>query len=302
MTTDANPHLAFATDSAPACPGPDAKPRGATRFTVPAGAVDSHAHVVGLPPETTLAADRRYTAPVATEAQYLHMLNATGMAHGVLVQISIHGTDNSLMLKTLRAHPERLKGVAVVEPTVSERECRALAESGVVGLRINTLFGGGSSLADTERYGAICREMGWHLQLFLDAAVLAEHGTALASLGVPLIFDHMGLRPAKGGVQDAGFQNLLAMVRDGAWVKLSGAYRVSSAGHPYTDTIPFARALAEAAPDRCVWGSDWPNVSTWEHMPNVGELLDLLADWVPDDATRNRILTDNPALFYGFRK
>ena len=206
------------------------------------------------------------------------------------------------MLKTLRVYPERLKGVAVVELTVSERECRTLAESGVVGLRINTMYGGGPNLANTARYGAICREMGWHLQLFLDAAVLAECGTALAALGVPLIFDHMGLRSAKGGVQDTGFQNLLAMVRDGAWVKLSGAYRVTSAGFPYTDTIPMARALVEAAPERCVWGSDWPNVSNWEHMPNVGDLLDLFADWVPDEVTRSRILVENPAMFYGFRK
>jgi predicted TIM-barrel fold metal-dependent hydrolase len=302
MMTEANAHLAFATDTAPACPGPDGKPRGAARFSVPAGAVDTHAHVVGLPPETILAPDRRYTAPVATEAQYLHMLDATGMAHGVLVQISIHGTDNSLMLKTLRAHPQRLRGVAVVEPDITSRDCEILGEAGIVGLRINTMFGGGSSFADIERYGAICREMGWHLQLFLDAAVLAEYGTALARLGVPLIFDHMGLRPAKAGIQDAGFQNLLAMVRDGAWVKLSGAYRVTSAGFPYTDTIPMARALVEAAPARCVWGSDWPNVSNWAHMPNVGDLLDLLADWVPEEATRNSILVENPAMFYGFRK
>lgn len=300
MTADA--HLAFVTDSAPACPGPEPKPRATARFTVPAGAVDCHAHVVGLPPETILAPDRRYTAPVATEAQYLAMLDATGMAHGVLVQISIHGTDNSLMLKTLRAHPKRLKGVAVVEPSITERECRELADSNIVGLRINTMFGGGRSFTDMERYGAICREMGWHLQLFLDAAVLTEYGSKLAALNVPLIFDHCGLRPAKGGVQDEGFQNLLAMVRDGAWVKLSGAYRFSSAGFPYTDTIPQARALAEAAPERCVWGSDWPNVSTWERMPNIGDLLDLFADWVPGQAARQRILVDNPHRFYGFTK
>jgi 2-pyrone-4,6-dicarboxylate lactonase len=302
MTNAANAHLAFATGTAPTCPGPDPQPRGATRFIVPKGAVDSHAHVLGLPPETILAPNRNYTAPVATEAQYLHMLETTGMTYGVLVQISIHGTDNSLMLKTLRAHKQRLRGVAVIEPEITGRECEDLAEAGIVGLRINVMTAGGRTLADIERYGAICRAMGWHLQLFIDAAMLAEYGTALAGLGVPLIFDHMGHRPAKNGVQDPGFRNLLAMVRDGAWVKLSGAYRVTSAGFPYADTIPMARALVAAAPERCVWGSDWPNVSNWAHMPNVGDLLDLLADWVPDEATRNRILVENPASFYGFDK
>jgi predicted TIM-barrel fold metal-dependent hydrolase len=300
MTNAATAHLAFETGAAPACPGPDPQPRGATRFIVPKGAVDCHAHVVGLPPETILAPNRSYTAPVATEAQYLHMLEATGMTRGVLVQISIHGTDNSLMLEALRAYPQRLKGVAVVERDITGRECEELATAGIVGLRINVMTPGGRTLADIERYGAICRAMGWHLQLFIDAAVLAEYGTALSGLGVPLIFDHMGHRPAKNGVQDPGFQNLLGLVQDGAWVKLSGAYRVTSAGFPYTDTIPMARALVAAAPERCVWGSDWPNVSTWAHMPNVGDLLDLLADWVPDEATRNRILVDNPASFYGF--
>jgi len=302
MTNAANAHLAFVTGTSPACPGPDPQPRGATRFIVPKGAVDTHAHVVGLPPETILAPDRGYTAPVATEAQYLHMLDATGMARGVLVQISIHGTDNSFMLKTLRAHPERLRGVAVVERDITGQDCEELAEAGIVGLRINAMFNGGRNFVDIERYGAICRAMGWHLQLFMDAALLADYGTALAGLGVPLIFDHMGHRPAKNGVKDAGFQNLLAMVRDGAWVKLSGAYRVTGEGFPYADTTPMARALVAAAPDRCVWGSDWPNVSNWAHMPNVGDLLDLLADWVPDEATRNRILVDNPASFYGFDK
>ncbi|HTJ89647.1 MAG TPA: amidohydrolase family protein [Acidocella sp.] len=302
MTNAAPAHLAFETGTAPACPGPDPQPRGATRFIVPKGAVDCHAHVVGLPPETILAPNRSYTAPVATEAQYLHMLEATGMTRGVLVQISIHGTDNSLMLKALRAHPQRLKGVAVVERDITGRECEELAKDSIVGLRINVMTPGGRTLADIERYGAICRAMGWHLQLFIDATVLAEYGTALSGLGVPLIFDHMGHRPAKNGVQDPGFQNLLGLVQDGAWVKLSGAYRVTSGGFPYTDTIPMARALVAAAPDRCVWGSDWPNVSTWAHMPNVGDLLDLLADWVPDEATRNRILVENPASFYGFDK
>jgi predicted TIM-barrel fold metal-dependent hydrolase len=300
MTNAAPAHLAFVTGTAPACPGPDPQQRSASRFIVPKGAVDCHAHVVGLPPETILAPNRSYTAPAATEAQYLQMLDATGMTRGVLVQISIHGTDNSLMLKTLRAHPKRLKGVAVVERDITGRECDDLAKDGIVGLRINVMTPGGRTLADIERYGAICRAQGWHLQLFIDAAVLAEYGTALSGLGVQLIFDHMGHRPAKNGVRDPGFQNLLAMVRDGAWVKLSGAYRVTSEGFPYTDTIPMARALVEAAPDRCVWGSDWPNVSNWAHMPNVGNLLDLLADWVPDEATRNRILVDNPVNFYGF--
>jgi 2-pyrone-4,6-dicarboxylate lactonase len=106
--------------------------------------------------------------------------------------------------------------------------------------------------------------------------------------------------PTSRGTDDPGFRTLVSLVRDGAWVKLSGAYRVSVEGPPYRDTIPFARRLHEAAPERCVWGSDWPHVSHWGPMMNVGDLLDLLADWAPDEEARRKVLVDNPARLYGF--
>ena len=109
----------------------------------------------------------------------------------------------------------------------------------------------------------------------------------------------MGLFPAAEGIDSEGGRTVLSLVRDGAWVKLSGAYRLA-ASPPYAETTPLARALFEAAPDRCVWGSDWPHVAQWGVMPNVGDLLDLLADWLPDDAARRRVLVDNPRRLYGF--
>ena len=122
-----------------------------------------------------------------------------------------------------------------------------------------------------------------------------------AKLPVPYLIDHMGHFPTTRGTTDRGFQALLALVRDGGWVRLSGAYRTSvEGGPPYSDTIPFARLLAEAAPERCVWGSDWPHVANWDAMMGVSDLLDLLADWVPDDALRQRVLVDNPQRLFGF--
>ena len=295
------PDQSQAQGGIPACPGPDPHPHGPTRFAMPAGAVDTHAHVIGSPAEWPLAPNRNYTAPEATAAMYTGMLDATGATYGVLVQVSVHGTDNRLMLQTMQAHPRRLKGVAVVDPGRPESEYRALRDQGVMGLRINALFGGGPTLAALDEYDAICQSMGWHLQLLLDARELPTLGPHLSRLRTTLVIDHMGHLPADQGVAHPGFQYLLGLVRDGrAWVKLSGAYRLSVAGFPYHDTIPLARALVEAAPDRCVWGSDWPHVATWGHMPNVGDLLDLLADWVPDEATRNRILSDNARKLYGF--
>ncbi|MFG1410750.1 amidohydrolase family protein [Xanthobacter sp. VTT E-85241] len=285
----------------PACPGPDPHPRGATRFKVPVGAVDTHAHVIGAPPDYPLMPNRSYTAPVATAADYLGMLDATGMTYGVLVQVSVHGTDNRLMLETLRANPARLRGVAVADLGLSDAVYAELKEAGVAGLRINALFGGGVSLDLMERYGDLCAEMGWHLQFLLDARDLGELGPRIRKLRAPAVVDHMGHFPASEGIEHPGFQELLRLVAEGGWVKLSGAYRLSVEGAPYRDTTPLARALVEVAPERCVWGSDWPHVSTWTPMPNVGDLLDLLADWVPDEATRNRILSDNAHRLYGFK-
>ncbi len=283
----------------PACPGPDPSPRGATRFRVPPGAVDTHAHVIGLPPAYPFVSTRHYTPPEATADAYLHILDATGMTYGVLVQVSVHGTDNRLMVETLQAHPARLRGVAVTALGLGDPAYAALHQAGVRGLRINVLYGGGVGLDDLARYGALCREMGWHLQLLLDARALPDLAPRLAALPVPFVVDHMGHLPAAAGVRDPGFQTLVGLVRDGAWVKLSGAYRMSAAP-PYADTAAFAQALYAAAPERCVWGSDWPHVATYGAMPNVGDLLDLLADWLPDEAARQAVLVDNPHRLYGF--
>jgi 2-pyrone-4,6-dicarboxylate lactonase len=265
---------------------------------VPKGAVDTHAHVIGVPPDYPLVPNRSYTAPAAPAEKYLAMLDGTGMTYGVLIQVSVHGTDNRLMLETLRANPKCLRGVAVVDLGKSDEYYSELKEAGVTGLRINVLYGGGVSIDLLEKYGDLCAEMGWHLQFLLDTRNLPDLAPRIRKLRVPIVVDHMGHFPAAEGVASPGFQELLRLVSEGAWVKLSGAYRLSAPF--YRETVPLARALAVAAPDRCVWGSDWPHVANWHHMPNVGELLDLFGEWIPDENLRRRILADNAQLLYGF--
>lgn len=267
---------------------------------MPRGAVDTHAHVIGSPPQYPLVPGRSYTPPAASPNDYLAMLDATGMTYGVLVQVSVHGTDNRLLIETLQAHAARLRGIAVAPLGLADRDYRQLQETGIVGLRLNTLFGGGIGFDDVVEYGALCRELGWHLQFLLDARELPALASRLARLAVPYVIDHMGYLPASLGVDHPAFQSLLALVRDGAWVKLSGAYRLTTEGPPYRDTIAFAQRLHQAAPQRCVWGSDWPHVAHYGPMMNVGDLLDLLADWIPDDAARRQVLVDNPERLYGF--
>jgi predicted TIM-barrel fold metal-dependent hydrolase len=282
------------------CPAPDPHPAGPTRYAVPAGAVDSHAHVIGRPPAHPFVENRSYTPPAAPAQAYLAMLDATGMAHGVLVQVSVHGTDNRLLLETLAANAERLRGIAVIPLGLPERDLRAMKDAGIVGLRLNVLYGGGIDFAAVEAYGALAREMGWHLQFLIDARSLPPLAQRLSRLPVPFVVDHMGHMPTAAGLSDPGFSTLVALVRDGAWVKLSGAFRTSVAGAPYADTIPFARALNDAAPERCLWGSDWPHVAAWDGPPKLATLLDLVADWVPDEARRRRLFVENPRALYGF--
>ncbi|MCR6485163.1 amidohydrolase family protein [Amycolatopsis sp. OK19-0408] len=270
------------------CPGPDPRPHAPVRVDVPPGSVDTHAHVVGA---TGFVDHRSFTPPPASAADYLAMLAATGLTYGVLVQVSVHGTDNTLLLDTLRAHPGQLKGVAVVDPGISDTALAELHDAGVTGLRVNTLTRGGVGFDALETLEAICLEHGWHLQFFTDAATLDP--VRLAKLRVPYVLDHLG---APDLAKDN--RRVRGLVSDGAWVKLSGANRLAEP--PYAETVEFARELVSAAPDRCVYGSDWPHVGFWGPMPNDGDLVDLLADWVPDPATRAAVLGANARRLYGF--
>lgn len=284
----------------PHSPPPDPHEHPPKRFAVPPGAVDAHAHLVGDGVRHPFVAERSFTPAPAPVEDYLAMLDATEMTYGVLVQISAHGTDNSLMVEALKANPARLRGVAVAPHDLPESELARLKDAGVVGLRLNVVTGGGIGLGELDAYEKLCEEMGWHLQFLAPASHLEPIAGRLARLRVPYVIDNMGWFDAEAGVDASGWQQLLKLLADGAWVKLDGVYRVSKTP-PYGDALPFAQSLIEAAPQRCVFGSDWPHVGFWGPMPNGGDLLDVLADWAPDPVTRNAILADNPHQLYGFR-
>lgn len=270
-------------------------------FEIPPYACDTHAHVVSDDPDAyPVVASRSYTPVPSPESAYLGMLDATGMTRGVLVQISVYGTDNRYMLEVLGRHRDRLRGIAVAAPDVSERELAAMHDAGVRGLRLNVLFGGGVSLDAMETLAAKVGPMGWHLQLLLDARQLPELMPRVRKLTLPVVVDHMGHMPVALGMSHPGFQALRHLMADhGWWTKLSGAYRISEQRPDFDDVTPWAQALIEAAPDRVVWGSDWPHVAI-AHMPDTGHLRNLLARWAPDAAMRHRILVTNPQRLYGF--
>lgn len=270
-------------------------------FDVPAFACDAHAHVLpGDPQRYPLVAQRSYMPVACPEDSYLAMLDALGMQRGVLVQISVYGTDNRYMLDVLRRHPDRLRGIAVVAPDISGRELAAMHDAGVRGVRLNVVFGGGVGLDALEVLANKIGPLGWHLQLALHAQQLPELMPRLTKLAVPVVVDHMAHMPPNAGTHDKAFQAFRHLLTDyGWWTKISGAYRLSQQPSPYADVMPLAREIVEIASDRVVWGSDWPHVAV-SPMPDTGVLRNLVAQWIPDASTRHKVLVSNPERLYGF--
>lgn len=271
----------------------------APTFEVPANACDSHAHVIA-PDGAGLIAQRRYTPAPAPEEEYFRMLDALQMRRGVLVQPSVYGTDNRYLLATLRRNPGRLRGVVVLD-RISEDIIAEMHTAGVRGVRINALFGGGAPLAGIDELAKRIAPFGWHLQLYVDGPMLIAHRATLEMLPCDVVFDHMAHADSSEGTGSKAFQALLALVRDhGCWVKLSAANRLTLTGDAGSgDTLALAGALADAAPDRVLWGSDWPHVGLMQ-WPDTGDLLNLVPRWLPDAAARHRLFVDNPARLYGF--
>jgi predicted TIM-barrel fold metal-dependent hydrolase len=283
------------------CPGARAV-TSRPSWRAPPGATDCHCHVFGPFDRYPLSPGRSYTPPEASVAAYLEMLDTIGLSRTVIVQPSIYGTENAVTLNAVEAIGlDRARAVVVVDENAGAAELEAMAARGARGVRFNAVSGNGVPMEQFERLVERIAPLGWHVQLYAHAAEMVELEPVLRRLPVPLVVDHMGgVKAAAGGVENPGFRALLRLLEGGAWAKLCG-YR-SSSGPPYADVAPMARALLSAAPERCVWGTDWPHPSLRDplEVPDDGELLDTLGAWAPDDATRRAVLVDNPARLYGF--
>jgi 2-pyrone-4,6-dicarboxylate lactonase len=267
---------------------------------LPAGTWDTHVHVIGTAERYPLAPDRSYTPAPCDFEQYLAFMDVVGIQHAVLVQPSIYGFDNSAMLDTLARYPERLRGIAVLPPDIDDRVLTDMHRLGVRGIRANLLNKGGIGIADAISLTQRVTKLGWHLQVQIDVSVFAEFDS-LRSADSEIVIDHMGYMPAGKGVKEPGFQRLLRWLEDGlCWVKLSAPYRLSRQhAMPYADTLPLVHALVSANPDRVLWATDWPHTDLREFMPNDGDLVSLIGEWLPNDELRRRVLTTNPARLYG---
>ena len=284
------------------CQGPDPDTRKPS-FAPPPGACDAHCHVFGPAPRFPYAEGRAYTPPDAPVENFRRLQDVLGLERAVIVQATCHGTDNAAALDAIAGSDGRYRGVAIVDDSFTEADFETLHDGGVRGVRFSYArhLSGPPDFSQVERVAQKIAPLGWHVVLYLEAEDVAANARTLAALPLPVVIDHMGRVKTADGVEQKPFQLLLELLRgEDFWVKICGAERISSAGPPYTDAIPFAQALIEAAPGRILWGTDWPHPNIEGEMPNDGDLLDLLARHAPDAAVRNRILVDNPARLYGF--
>jgi 2-pyrone-4,6-dicarboxylate lactonase len=284
------------------CQAPDPETK-APRFRMPPLACDAHCHIFGPAAAFPYAPGRAYTPPDAPKERLSALHQILGIERAVIVQASCHGTDNRAMLDAIATSGDRYRGIAIVDGSFTEKDYAALHEGGIRGVRFNFVnhLGGMPDMNVFTHVLQRIQPLGWHLVVHLDAADIVDLSGLLRALPLPFVIDHMGRVLASAGLEQEPFGALLELMKLGnCWVKVCGAERVSAAGPPFVDAIPFAQALVNAAPDRVLWGTDWPHPNVGRHMPNDGDLVDLVPLIVPDEALRRRLLIDNPASLYGW--
>ena len=286
----------------PVCMAPDPDTK-TPKFKAPPNACDAHCHIFGPGDKYPYAPNRSYTPPDAPLERFKELQKTLGLERAVLVNASCHGTDNTVILDAIAQSNGQYRGVANVDDTFTDQDFEDLHAGGIRGVRFNFVrhLGGIPDMDVFHRILDRIKGLGWHVVLHFDAADVVEFKDMLLGLPVPFIIDHMGRVPAKDGLDQEPFQRLLELAEnESCWIKVCGAERISSQGPPFTDAIPFARAIIEVAPDRVLWGTDWPHPNIKKHMPNDGDLVDLIPLMAPDGAMQKKLLVENPDRLYGF--
>jgi len=285
--------------------------KGAPAFRAPPQSADCHFHVFGPAGLYPYAADVTYQPPLAPLDEYLALARTLGIERYVFVQPSTYGRDNACMLDAMREVAARggvPRGIVDIDENIPDAALVDLHAQGVRGVRINVSpvrpYEAGFSatlIPRIDRLHARCAEMGWQLDFLMPGWLTSELMPLLRRLEVDFTLAHMGMFLAKDGAQQPGFQELLDLLREGArrcWVKLTGVYRMSTAVG-YADAAPMAQALIDAAPDRVIWGSDFPHLSFAGEVDPL-EQFNLIGAWAPGDAMRRRILVENPQQLFNF--
>jgi D-galactarolactone isomerase len=274
----------------------------------PPDACDCHMHILSdrfpTRPEAAARPDAEVRTLNASVEAYRALQKRIGTTRNIVVTATNYGTDNRIIEEALAEIGPTARAVAVVDTSVSEAELRRLSSLGVRGIRFNFNIAGPTSVDMIEPLSRRVNDLGWHIQISTNANQIVALEGLLKRIPSPVVFDHFGHPLPPASVNDAVFGTVRRLIDTGRiWVKMSGAYMVSAVGPPsYADVTALAQAYVSAAPERMLWGSDWPHRTLGRNYPNDAILFDLLAQWVPDEATRTQILVRNPAALYGFGK
>lgn len=284
------------------CPGPDPYPHPPS-IALPQGSCDSHCHIFGPTAVFPYASDRPFTPPEAPKEKLQSLHALLGFERAVIVQSTCHGTDHSSLLDALEAGAGRYRGVALVTPDTTVQAMKRLHEAGVRGARLHFTPHLGSAPAQSaiQAIVELIRPFGWHLALHVAGSGIADHEEMVRSLPVPVVIDHMARVELRAGLDSAPVTALRRLLDTGSvWVKLSGSDRIATSPPDLSDAVALAGLLATHAPDRVLWGTDFPHPNTHGFMPNDGDLVDLIAEIAPDEAARRRLLVTNPSRCFDF--
>ena len=272
------------------------------RFVPPPGAVDAHVHVFGPEAEFPFSPKAKYHPEDATPEMLFALRDRLGFSRNVIVQASCHGTDNRATLNGIAKSGGRARGVAVVDPDVTDAELRALDEGGIRGVRFNFL----KRLVDNapkDKFLEIARRiapLGWHVVVYFEADILEELIPFLEAIPTIIVVDHLGrpdIAQGPGGADITAFRRLLDTHKN-IWTKVSGAERLSPMGSPFDDFVEVIRPVVEDYPDRVLWGTDWPHPNMEHRIPDDGQLVDIIPRIAPTAELQRRLLVDNPERLY----
>jgi 2-pyrone-4,6-dicarboxylate lactonase len=280
-------------------PDPNTKVK---RLKCPPGAIDAHLHVFGPKELYPIDAHSVYETADALPETLIGMHRVLGFSGGVLVSGGAYGRNPRHMLDTLARFPHYFRGVAVPPDHLTLQEIDHMHRLGVRGVRFSTHPRAKHLAPILPELAAAVAERGWHVQFYAHAGGIVDAADRLLALPNDIVLDHFGSVVTAGGLDHPAFTTILKMIDTGrVWVKMSGPMRCSTLDPPYVDMTPFAHALVKRAPERLLWGSDWPHPNMNDQvMPNDGDLIDLMLDWVPEETVRDRILADNPRALYDF--
>jgi len=265
--------------------------------------IDCHVHVVDPArfPDPSGPGYKPTLSDIGTASDLADVLAHHRVNRAVVVQLSGHGTDNACILDAVARSRGAWRAIVSLGPDFTDRQLDRLQQAGAVGVRFNVKNMGPAALTQQARLLDAIAERGWVAQIQVSAPELGDYAAFLAKVGAPLLFDHLGLPDVSAGPSETGFKRLLAFGRDGAFIKLSGAFRLSKRPYPHSDLDPFVAAIRAAFPPlRRIWGSDWPFVDM-PSKPNYAETMAMLERWLPDFDERESACEQAPARLFAWR-